>query len=88
MSDISEIISTDRIPAENPMKLHAVVYLQSYIRGILKEIVVENSEIHYISETLVRLLSLPTILVNHKTQLVVALENLLYIDSERKGDGK
>lgn len=70
------------------MKLHAVVYLQSYIRGILKEIVVENSEIHYISETLVRLLSLPTILVNHKTQLVVALENLLYIDSERKGDGK
>ena len=45
VSDLADIISTDKIPADNPLKLHAVSYLQGYIRQVFKERLVENSEL-------------------------------------------
>eukprot|EP00347_Sterkiella_histriomuscorum_P023425 403334689 len=86
-SDVFEIISTTQIPQENPIKLQAGVYFMSYIKKILKHRVLENSELHYISENLIRILTTRNIQMGIKYQLQNALESVLFIDSNRASSG-
>lgn len=63
VSDLADIIGTQLIPADNPMKQHTAVYLRSYLNQTYKSFALENSEVHYVGETLVRLLTSPGITI-------------------------
>ena len=65
------------------MKLQASVYLQNYIKKTLKNITLDNSELHYTSETIIRILLLQNVLNTNKVQLQTGLDNILKIDEDR-----
>lgn len=83
VSDLADIIGTQLIPADNPMKQNAAVYLRSYLNQTYKSFALENSEVQYVGETLVRLLTSPGITLANKQQLVIGLEGILNIDTKR-----
>ena len=57
VSDLNDIITESAIPPSDPMKQNAAVYLRSYLNQVYKSAVLENSEVQYVSETLVRMLT-------------------------------
>lgn len=61
--------------------------MHSYIRNALKQMSVDNSELHYSSEALIKLILSTAVVPGVKSQLVIALENILYVDSERGAEG-
>lgn len=80
VADLLEIATSAQLPAENPLKLHAVTYLQSFVKLALKERVLENSELHFCSEQLLRLLTVKGLPLASKNQIIAALEAVLQAD--------
>ncbi|CDW80715.1 UNKNOWN [Stylonychia lemnae] len=72
----------------DPIKLQAGVYYMNYIKKMLKSRIIENSELQYVSENLIRLLTLKNVQNSIKMQLQLALENVLNIDTARGSQGK
>lgn len=69
------------------MKLQAGTYLNGYIKNIMKQIYIENSEVQYTTESLIKVITLKTVEKRIKTQLLNPLERLLFMDSERGQGG-
>ena len=56
-------------PIIDPIKLQAGVYFMNYIKKLLKQRVLENSELHFVSENLIRLLTMKHVQIGIKYQL-------------------
>lgn len=54
---------------------------------MLKQRQVDNSEIHYTAEAMIKLILMRQVQNPIKVQLASALENLLFVDSERSKEG-
>jgi hypothetical protein len=54
---------------------------------VLKQRQVDNSEIHYTAEAMIKLILMRQVQNPIKVQLASALENLLFVDSERSKEG-
>ena len=63
------------------------MYLQAYMRRMLKSKVIENSELHFSSEAIIKVLLMKQVQMSVRVQLQLALENILYIDNNRGLNG-
>ena len=61
--------------------------MSSYIRKCLKFKALENADVHFLSESLIKIMLRHNVMSSIKTQLMVSLENVLGLDSERGAHG-
>ena len=70
------------------IKLQAAIYYNNYIKKQTKRRVIENSELHFISENLIKIITSKDVVMGVRYQLQSTLEEALSLDSGRGTQGQ